>query len=192
MKIVYGLLGLLVVLGAVYALAFMQIIPAQKIANKNAGARSFLKALHLAKDPPTPKAVVAIATPSDLDSNPIKKIADERAKLADDKAALDAEKAAFEREKASAPVSTDAADGVAPRDKLVSIYSTMDPDNVAQIMTHIPDKSVLADLKAMDEKRAGKVLAALPADRAAKLSELMTLSPPAKPAPVKPAPKAAL
>jgi len=181
MKIVYTLIGLLVVLGAVYALAFFGIIPAQKIADKNAGARSFLKAIHLAKDPPKPKAVVAQATGADLANNPIKKIADERAKLDADKAALDEAKAAFEREKAAAPASTTPTGD--SRDKLVSIYGTMDPDSVAQIMTHIPDKSVLADLKAMDEKRAGKVLAALPADRAAKLSELMTLPDKPKPAP---------
>jgi len=180
MKIVYTLIGLIVVLGAVYALAFFGIIPAQKIADKNAGARSFLKAIHLAKDPPKPK-VVAQAASANVADNPIKKIADERAKLDADKAALDNEKAAFEREKAAAPASTTPTGN--SRDKLVSIYGTMDPDSVAQIMTHIPDKSVLADLKAMDEKRAGKVLAALPADRAAKLSELMTLPEKPKPAP---------
>jgi flagellar motility protein MotE (MotC chaperone) len=56
---------------------------------------------------------------------------------------------------------------------VISIYSTMSADDIAQIMTHVPDKSAIADLTAMDEKKAGKVLAALPADRAAKLCELM-------------------
>lgn len=191
MKIVYTVIGLIVVLGAVWAMAFFGVIPAQKIADKNASARSFLKALHLAKDPAKPKALTVVAAAANVDDNPIKKIADERAKLDAAKAALDEEKAAFEHEKAAAPAAS-TTPAVDSRGKLVSIYSTMDPDAVAQIMTHLPDKSVLDDLKAMDEKRAGKVLAALPADRAAKLSELMTLPSPMKSASAQPAPKTVL
>jgi flagellar motility protein MotE (MotC chaperone) len=193
MKVAYIIVGLVLVLTIAYALAFVGIIPAQKIANKNAAARGVLKALHLAKDPPKPKAVVAQATPSQ-DENPIAKIASERAQLDTDRAALDADKAAFETEKAKAAPASDRA-GTAQagdRDKLISIYRTMDPDDVAKIMAHIPDKSALADLQLMDEKKAGKVLAALPADRAAKLSELMAAPAPTTPAAAPPAPKTAL
>src|SRR5580698_4943430 len=131
MKFVFAILGLLVVLGGIWALAFFGVIPAQKIADKNASARSFLKALHLAKDPPKPKVVLAQATSAD--DNPIKKIADARARVDADRAALDQERAAFEKEKAAAP-STAQLPG--SREKLISIYSTMDPDDLAQIMSH--------------------------------------------------------
>lgn len=191
MKFVYAILGVVAVLGVVYALAFFGVIPAQKIANKNASARSFLKALHLAKDPPVVKPVVAMATTADLAADdPIKKMADERAQLDSEKAAIDAEKAQVDQEKASTQSTADAASDADSRAKLISIYSTMDPDDLAQIMGHIPDQSVIEDLQAMDEKRAGKILAALPADRAAKLSELMTLPP--TPAAPTPAPKTSL
>jgi flagellar motility protein MotE (MotC chaperone) len=180
MKFVTGFFVLLLLLGAVYGLAFFQIIPAQKLADKNPQLLSILKTVRLAKDKPKPKPV-AVAAPVEPPQNvAAKKLAAERAKLASDRAQLEQERAAFEQSRSKATVtaaSTDN-DAASPRDKLISIYATMSPEDVAKILEHVPDRSVLQDLVLLDEKRAGKILAAMPADRAAKLSELMAAQKP--------------
>lgn len=195
MKFVFIILGLVAALGLAWTLAFFGVIPAQKIADKNASARSILKALHLAKDRPKPKVDVAQAATAPAD-DPAQKLAAEQAKLDSDRAAFEQERAAFDRQKtasASGPQAGDGSTTAAPapdRGKLISIYSTMKPDDIAEILAHVPDRSALADIAAMDEKRAGKVLAAMPPDRAAKLSELMASQPP--PAAATPAQAASL
>ncbi len=186
MKVFIGFFVFLLILGAVYGLAFFQIIPAQKLADKNPSLLPMLKAVLLAKAKPKHKPVVA-ATPAETpQSIAAKKLAADQAKLASDRADLDRERAAFEQSKSQATLASTPGDTTpAPREKLVSIYTTMAPEDVAKIMEHVPDKSVLADLTLLDEKRAGKILAAMPADRAAKLSELMASQ---KPQPTAPQP----
>ncbi|BDI30911.1 hypothetical protein CCAX7_29620 [Capsulimonas corticalis] len=178
MKAVLGFVGLLVLLGVVYALAFLQIIPVQKMAEKSPSLMNIMKPLHLAK--PKPKLMAKAAAPVD----PAKQaLDDQRAKLDADQAQLEKDKQAFEAAKA-APAAADASAGgapaappVDPKQKRLDIYATMSPDDIANIFAKQPDKVVLSDLMALDEKKAGQILAALPADRAAKITQLMNALP---------------
>ena len=49
----------------------------------------------------------------------------------------------------------------------------MSADDIAPIFGKLPDPDVVRALLAMDEKKAGKILAALPTDRAARLTHRM-------------------
>ena len=177
MKAILGIVGLLAVLGIVYGLAFVGIIPAQKLAAKSPALGQALIALHLAK--PTMKAapVVAVAQPAAklspaqqaLDAEK-QQIAAARAQLDKDRAALDARQQQASATPAPDPNAPPAPDTGA---KLIALYGTMDPDDIAHIFAKLPDPLVVQTLMQMDEKKAGKVFAALPPDRAARLSEVM-------------------
>ncbi len=65
----------------------------------------------------------------------------------------------------------------------------MSPDDLARIFTKLSDPAVIQSLLPMDEKKAGKLLAALPPDRAARLARQMMSSAPhatASPSPATP------
>ena len=172
MKAVLGIVGLLAVLGIVYGLAFVGIIPTQKLAAKSPALANVLTAMHLAKKPRTaaPASHVAAAKPSAekqaLDA--------EKQQLAAQKAKLDKDRAALEAERQAPPAPAPDAPPVPDTGaKLLALYGTMSPDDLAPIFAKLPDPLVVKTLMQMDEKKAGKVLAALPPDRAARLSELM-------------------
>jgi flagellar motility protein MotE (MotC chaperone) len=57
----------------------------------------------------------------------------------------------------------------------------MDPDDIAKICTKLPDPVVIQTLSALDQKKAGKVLAAMDTARAAKITETMLATPPTPP-----------
>ncbi|HEX5323143.1 MAG TPA: hypothetical protein VFW40_05100 [Capsulimonadaceae bacterium] len=174
MKIVIALVGVLLLVGVVWALAFFQVIPAQRMADKSPGLASVLIALHVAKHKPkaNPKPVVAKAAPA---PDP----------LASEKAALDAQKQQLDQEKAAldkklAQTAGGQAGGSAseppPGDtspKLISIYTTMKSDDIARIFAKLPDSAVVDALNQLDDRQAGKILAALPDARAAKITALM-------------------
>lgn len=172
MKIVVPLLCILVVLGVVYGMAFTGILPAQKWADKNPQIAPLLRAVHLAKaSKPKP------------------------AKIAAAKAAKPATAAPLPLPAAPLPSPAIAAAPSAPppdtHAKLDAIYAAMAPDDLARIFAKLPDPTVVQSLMPMDEKKAGKVLAALPDDRAARLSRLM-LATPARTASTNVAPAASL
>ncbi|MCW3062681.1 MAG: hypothetical protein JWQ02_4502 [Capsulimonas sp.] len=179
MKAVLGLVGLLVVLGAVYALAFLQIIPAQKMAEKSPAMMKIMQPLHLAKPKPKAKLVAKAGAPAPVD--PAKLALDaQQAKLDADRAQLEIDRQAFAAEKAAPTVGASgqpAAPPIDPKQKRLDIYATMGADDIASIFAKQPDKVVLSDLMALDEKKAGQILAALPADRSAKLTQLMNALP---------------
>ena len=171
MKAVLGIFGLLAVLGVVYGLAFVGIIPTQKLADKSPALGKTLIALHLAKPKATKAAAKspAASTPQALDAEK-QQIAAERAQLDKDRAALAAQPPAPAAPPVPPPDSPPAPDTGA---KLIALYATMSPDDLAPIFGKLPDPLVIKTLMQMDEKKAGKVLAALPPDRAARLSEIM-------------------
>lgn len=161
MKVVVPLLCLFVALGVVYGMAFVGILPAQKWADKNPQLAPLLRAAHLAK--------AAKPTPAKL------------AASAHAKPAPPAAQTPLPAPPAPAPAAALAA---APADpapdthaKLDAIYAAMAPDDLARIFAKLPDPTVVQSLMPMNEKKAGKVLAALPDDRAARLSRLMLASP---------------
>ncbi len=160
MKIVLPLLCLLVVLGVIYGLAFTGILPAQKWADKNPQIAPLLRAAHLAKARKAPAVKLAAAsakpavpaTPLPLPPPPL-----------------------VLPTPALAAVATPPAPDT--HAKLDAIYAAMAPDDLARIFARLPDPTVVQSLMPMDEKKAGKVLAALPDDRAARLSRLMLATP---------------
>ena len=179
MKIVFSILGLLVLLGILYGLAFLGVIPAQKMADKNPSLAKVLYQMHLAKA--KPKAAPKLAALPKPDPRQ-QQIQAEQAQVAADRAQLEKDKAAFaiQKQQAAAPPpspSTAAPSSADTSAKLSAIYATMSPDDIAKIFEKLPDPDVIQNLMPLDEKKAGKILAAMPADRAARLSRQMMASP---------------
>ncbi len=179
MKIVFSILGLLVLLGVLYGLAFLGVIPAQKMADKNPSLAKVLYKMHLAKT--KPKAALKLAAQPKADPKQ-QQIQAEQAQVAADRAQLEKDKAAFEAQKQRAAASPPSPSKAAPSGadtnaKLSAIYATMSPDDIAKIFEKLSDAEVVQNLMPLDEKKAGKILAAMPADRAARLTRQMMASP---------------
>lgn len=173
MKAVIGLLSVVALLGVVYGLAFFGIIPVQKMADKSPGLASTLTKLHLAKAKKPAPAAPPGAAPS-----PEQQALDAQKKqTAADRAQLDKDRADFEAQKAQPAAPPDGVASTPPPDhaaKLGAIYATMSADDLARIFGKQPDPDVIQSLAQLDEKKAGQVLAALPADRAARLTRQMS------------------
>ena len=173
MKAVIGVFSVVALLGVLYGLAFLGVIPVQKMAGKSPALASALSALHLAKaKKPAPHAAPGPAPDPErvaLDAQK-KALAGERAQLEKDRASLEA------RKQPPAATSDGASPTPAPDDaaKLGAIYATMSPDDLSRIFGKLPDPDVIRSLTQLDEKKAGQVLAALPADRAARLARRMS------------------
>jgi len=183
MKAAIGIFVFVLILGVLYGLAYVGVIPAQKIADGNPSALPILKALRLAKSKPAPKPMLTAALPSPP-VDPAKNMAAEQASLDAEKTQLDAERSQIAASQAQAAAPQTGSLGADQHQKLIGIYSTMGPDDLANILAHISDREAVQDLASLDEKKAGKVLAALPPARAARLSELMTgVTPPTQSAP---------
>ena len=103
---------------------------------------------------------------------------------------MDKDRAAFEAEKKAPPVANprggdtgtagtapDAAAKLDTAAKLVAIYDTMSPDDIARIFGKLPDPQVIPILMQLDEKKDGRILAALPPDRAARINLVMAHGP---------------
>ena len=174
MKAVFGLFGVLALLGVAYGLAFLGIIPVQKMAGKSPALASALTALHLAKAKKPGHSASPIAAPS-----PEQQALDaQKKKLAAGQAQLEKDRAALEAQKQQPPPA--APDGTAPAPasdnaaRIGAIYATMSADDLARIFGRLPDPDVVASLTQLEEKKAGQVLAVLPADRAARLAKRMS------------------
>jgi len=214
MKIAMIALGVVVVLGCLWALAFLQIIPAQKIADRSPGAAHFFTLLRLAKEktakakPKSPTAASPAQAAADTSLGDTSlgdtslgdtslgsaapavdpaALTSQKAALDTEKEQLDAEKAILDKKLAKAAAagqlgtpgsSADAA--ISP--KLVSIYGAMSSDDLARIFAKLPDSAVVSALNQLDDRQAGKVLAALPSDRAARITALMNRTVPPTPA----------
>ncbi len=181
MKIALPFLGILALLGVAYGLAFFGVIPAQKMADKSPQLASALIKLHLAKaKKPAPHGgpdalKTAAVNPAQAALNTQKTQLDAgRAQLAKDRADFDAQKQAAVAAPVSAPDSA-GQNSAAPDSaaKLSAIYAAMSPDDLVTIFTKLPDPDIISALMGLDEKKAGKVLAALPPTRAARLTQQM-------------------
>ena len=173
MKAVIGVFSVVALLGVLYGLAFLGVIPVQKMAGKAPALASALSALHLAKAKKPAPAAAAAPTPDP-----------ERAALAAQKKAVAADRARLEKDRADLeaskrqPLAAGPNGGASPAPddaaKLGAIYATMSPDDLSRIFGKLPDPDVIRSLTQLDEKKAGQVLAALPADRAARLARRMS------------------
>lgn len=173
MKAIIGLLSVAALLGVVYGLAFFGIIPVQKMADKSPALASALTKLHLAK---AKKSVHSLASPVPAPDPEQEALDTGKKKLAADQAQLEKDRAAFEAQKQQAPPTPDGAAPPASSDnaaKLGAIYATMSADDLVRIFGKLPDSDVIQSLTQLDEKKAGQVLAAFPADRAARLTKQM-------------------
>ena len=192
MKIAIPVLGLLALLGIAYGLAFFGIIPVQKMADHSPKLAHALIALHLAKAKKPMTAAGKSAAPTAVSpeqealNTQKKQLADAQAKLAKDRADFEAQQAAPTPSPASAaspnaasaasPNAASPASGPAPdtAGKLSAIYAAMSPDDLIPLFSKLPDPDVVSALMGLDEKKAGKVLAALPPARAARLTQEMS------------------
>ena len=183
------MVALVMLIGMAWVLAYFQVIPAQRMADKTPMLRPILVGLRVAKAPakkkPKPSSTAKASTPAPLSRAAEQaSLAAEKEALATEKEQVDAEKAVLDKKLASAAAPTDLAGGApaeqAADPKVISIYSTMKADQLAAIFAKLPDSAVAEALEQLDDRQAGKVLAALPNDRAAKLTVLMGhLKPPA-------------
>ena len=174
MKVAFGLLALFALVGVVYVLAFFGVIPAQKLADKSPALASNLVLLHLARPKkPMPLPVTAKAHAPDLQQSALDA---QKKQLQADRAQLDKDRADFEAQKqpAALPGTGTADPSTDTAAKLTAIYAAMSPDDIARIFAKVPDPDVIATLIQLDEKKAGKILAALPDDRAARLARRMS------------------
>ncbi len=172
MKAVIAVFSVVALLGVVYGLAFLGVIPVQKMAGKSPALASALSTLHLAKaKKPAPRAVPEPAS----DPERVALSAQKKA-LAADRAQLDKDRADLEARRQQPPAPQTGGASPAPDDtaKLGAIYATMSPDDLSRIFGKLPDPDVIRSLTQLDEKKAGQVLAALPADRAARLAKRMS------------------
>ncbi len=166
-------LSILVVLGLLYGLAFFGILPAQKWADGSPALAKTLIAMHLARvKRPKPPAAATSAAPSPEQQA----LASQKKQMQADRTQLAKDREAFETEKQQAAARSAAAPASDGDSKLAAIYATMSPDDIARIFGKLPDKDVVDALTQMDEKKAGKILAALAPERAAKISLLLTRS----------------
>lgn len=176
MKVVFSILGLVILVGVLYGLAFFGVIPVQKMAAKNPALAKTLAKLHLASAKPKGTAKAAAAQPLTPQMQALQaqqqQIDTARAQLVKDQAAFEAEKQQAAPAATSGSTTTPAGT-VDTGAKISAIYATMSPDDIAKIFAKMPDPVVIQNLMPLDEETAGKVLAAMPADRAARLSQQM-------------------
>ena len=177
MKAVFGLLGLLVVLGGVYGAAFFGVIPVKKMADKTPALRGPLAALHLV---PLKKPVSAAAAKAAAPSPELAALDAQKKELQKGRAQLDKDRAAFEAQKSAPPAPASPADPAAPMPaapdtaaKLASIYAAMPPDDLAKLLGGQTDPDAITALTGLDDKKAAKVMTALPPLRAARLARMM-------------------
>jgi len=173
MKIAFAFLSLIALLGIAYGLAFFGIIPAQKMADNSPALASALIPMHLAKAKKPAHKIAKTAVAPD----PARvAMAAQQKQLTTDRAQLDKDRADFEAQKQQALAPSPDGSAVPapdPKAKLNAIYAAMSPDDLTPLFGKLSDSDVSSALLAMDEKKAGKVLAALPADRAARLTHRM-------------------
>jgi len=178
-KAVFGLLGLLVVLGGVYGAAFFGVIPVKKMADKTPALRGPLAALHLV---PLKKPVAAASAKAAASPTPAQAALDAGKKqLQADRAQLDKDRAAFAAQKAAPPALASPGDPTAAPTpaapdtaaKLASIYAAMPPDNLAKLLGGQTDPDAITALTGLDDKKAAKVMTALPPLRASRLARMM-------------------
>ncbi len=180
MKIVGIFLGIVLCLVGIFAgLLFTHKIPAAKLAKASPAAAGILTKLGLYHTAKSAKAAAASKPDSSTASASApamsKDDADEKQSLDAERQQIAAERDALDKSRSASTATPAQPTTLAP--KLADIYDTMSPDDLARIFAKQGDNQVVLALSAMDEKKAGKVMAALPADRAAKLALLLNQQP---------------
>jgi hypothetical protein len=173
-KIVLAILvPLLVIVGGLYGLAKVGIIPVGPLAEKNKALIPVLKMTGLYHPEPARKTKVVPAHDTVPAPDPL---APQRAELEQERADLQAQRDAAQRAAAAAQAAQPDPRNFA---RLATVYEQMPPESVTRIFAKLPADHVIGILRRMDEKKVGDILALLPPDRAAQVTE--ALSRPAPP-----------
>ena len=168
--ILFTVVLLALAVGVGFGLAKAQIIPTQKMGEKNPALARALTPLGLYKVPAAKPATAApVISPEQQALNA------QRDSLQKERAAWETQKQAQakaeEQAKAEKTKQAEAAAQPAldPREvaRLASIYEQMSADNIVKIFAKMTDPQILALLRRMDEKKVGELLAAIPPERAA-------------------------
>ena len=164
------LLPLLLILGGVYGLAKMGMVPLDGLTKSNPSLARAFKAMGL--------KVPAAKTPEK--ATPETKTASDAAPAPDPAAQ---QQAAFEKERAElqAQIQTlkkpaPAANAPDPKNvaRMAGIYDQMPAEAVTKIFAKMPDEQVIALLRRMDEKQVGLILAAQTPEHAAQWTEALS------------------
>ena len=169
MKNLITLVVFVALIGGVYGLAKMHVLPLDGVAKSSPAAKKLLLEMKLIKPDAAKAKTPAGPGATALEPDPL---AAEKAQLAASQAAVDLEKQQLDRKLAApAPPPVPVITQTAPH--MVEIYEAMGSDDVAALFAKQPDSVVVSALIAMDTKKAAKALAAMPPDRAVKLTALM-------------------
>ncbi len=163
------LLPLLVILGGVYGLAKIGVIPVQSLARKNKALGVILRLAKLTKPEPVVRAR-AVAAPDPL--------AAEKKALAAQRAAFDEERTAWQAQRDSQAKNKSEAEAAAltalpdPKElaRMATVYEQMPPDTVTRILAKLPDAHALGLLRRMDEKQVAQILALVTPEKAARFT----------------------
>ncbi|HEY3330533.1 MAG TPA: hypothetical protein VGK19_10960 [Capsulimonadaceae bacterium] len=179
MKVVLAIVGLLILIGVGYGLAFVGIIPVRSMAEKNPALKKVLVAIKLA--PKTTKTVTTAHATAKPAPDPL---AGERAALAAERMQLEQQRAAMQKKAVTrAVMASNTVSVVTTSPKVVAIYETMKPAELAALFEKLSDDQVCDALMKMDEQKAGKALVAMSPARAAKITTQMNRAMAARPQP---------
>lgn len=168
---------LMVIVGVVYGLAKVGVIPVSKLAQKNKALGSALKAVGLYHPPKPAAPQVTLASATDPLAEEKKALEAQKATLAKERADFEAQRAAQRRGDNASP----SGGGPDPKSvaRLAAVYEQMPPEAITRIFAKLPTDQVLAIVRRMDEKQVGQILLLLPPERAARMTQ--ALSRPAPP-----------
>ncbi|HLK56626.1 MAG TPA: hypothetical protein VKU00_08680 [Chthonomonadaceae bacterium] len=170
------LLPLLVILGGVYGLARIGLVPLDNITKSSPALARVFKAIGLKSAPPK--------TPA----NPIKTETAVAANAAPAPDPLAVQQAAFDKERTDLQTQIQNLKHPAPQAnapdpknlaRMADVYNQMPAEAVTKIFDKMPDEQVIALLRRMDERQVAQVLAAIPPDHAAQITQAL-----ARPAPL--------
>ncbi len=167
----FAVFPLFLILGGLYGLAKVGVIPVRKLAAKNRLARQVVRLIGLDSSKlPAVQVTPARALVTDpLDS--------QRKVLLAQKTAFDKERSDWEnvqkvQAKTAAAKAAEQRAAVDPKSiaRMATVYEQMPADTANKIFSKLPDPEVIALLRKMDEKKVGQILAIVPPDRAARMT----------------------
>ncbi|HZP81742.1 MAG TPA: hypothetical protein VFB21_08915 [Chthonomonadaceae bacterium] len=163
---------LVIIVGAVYGLAKVGVVPVSKLAQKNKALGTALKAVGLYHPlkPAAPKVTLTAA--ADPLAEEKKALEAQKAALAKERADFEAQRAAQKRGDSASPSGS----GLDPKNvaRLAAVYEQMPPEAVTRIFAKLPANQVLAIVRRMDEKQVGQILMLLPPERAAQMTQALS------------------
>jgi flagellar motility protein MotE (MotC chaperone) len=177
---------LMALLGGVYGLAKINVIPVQKMGDKTPALGSVLRVIGLYRPRPKVTPVQVAPDPLAAEKQELQQQRDEFKKEQTDwEAQKQAKEQAVEKARTTAAAAGPPAADPKQLIRLASIYEQMTPEAVNKIFVKLPDDQVIALLRRMDEKQVGEILAGVAPERAARLTQALSRPPAEETAPVR-------